>query len=202
VNAIERSVVVLDAVRTLRDEWQRRDGLEHSLLSRPSIVPTIAHAGEWRVTYPAACELTLAVMYLPVQADETGWSARVRREVEDWIARAAAQDDWLRGHPPRFEWWPNGVMPFELDRSEPIIETIIDVTGDLGRPTRLSGLDSWYDGATLTRVGGIPAIAYGPPSRDAEGVGVAHTIDEYVPVDGLVATAQALAIAAMRYCGA
>jgi acetylornithine deacetylase/succinyl-diaminopimelate desuccinylase-like protein len=30
---------------------------------------------------------------------------------------------------------------------------------------------------------------------------VAHTIDEYVPVDGLVACAQALAVAALRFCG-
>ena len=30
---------------------------------------------------------------------------------------------------------------------------------------------------------------------------VAHTIDEHVPVDGLVACAQALAVVAVRFCG-
>jgi acetylornithine deacetylase/succinyl-diaminopimelate desuccinylase-like protein len=29
---------------------------------------------------------------------------------------------------------------------------------------------------------------------------LAHMIDEYVPVDGLVECAQALAVAAMRFC--
>ena len=201
VNAIERSVVVLEAVRSLREEWGRRDGLEHPLLSRPSLLPTMAQAGEWRVTYPAWCDLTIAVMYLPAQADKDGWSTLVREEVEDWITRATAQDDWLAGHPPRFEWWPNGVMPFELDPAEPIVRTTVDVSQDIGRATRLSGLDSWYDGATLTRVGGIPAIAYGPPSGDADGMGAGHSIDELVRVDGLVSTAQAFAIAAMRFCG-
>jgi acetylornithine deacetylase/succinyl-diaminopimelate desuccinylase-like protein len=73
---------------------------------------------------------------------------------------------------------------------------------DIGRPAPLGGLDSWYDGATLTTLGGIPAIAYGPPGRNGDGVRIPHTVDEYVPVDGLVSTAQALAVAAMRICGA
>ena len=33
------------------------------------------------------------------------------------------------------------------------------------------------------------------------GVSVAHMVDEYVPVDGLIACAQGLAVAAMRFCG-
>jgi len=201
VNSIERATVVLGAIRALREEWERREGLDHPLLSRPSLLPTMARAGEWRVTYPAFCELTVAVMYLPAQADESGWSTKVRHEVEEWIARAAAEDDWLAGHPPQFEWWPNGVMPFELDPAEPVVGTMTGVSEDIGRPAPLGGLDSWYDGATLTTVGGIPAIGYGPPGRDSNGVRIPHTVDEHVPVDGLVSTAQALAVAAMRFCG-
>ena len=72
----------------------------------------------------------------------------------------------------------------------------------MGCPGRLGGLDSWYDGATLTQLAGIPSIGYGPPGFDADGVSVAHMIDEFVPVDGLVAAAQGLAVAAMRFCGA
>jgi acetylornithine deacetylase len=79
---------------------------------------------------------------------------------------------------------------------------MLKATGDIGRPGRLSGLDSWYDGATFTELAGIPSIGYGPPGFDPAGASVAHTIDEYVPVDGLVASAQALAVAAMRFCGA
>jgi acetylornithine deacetylase len=76
-----------------------------------------------------------------------------------------------------------------------------DATEEVGRPGRLSGLDSWYDGATFSRLGGTPAIAYGPPGFLPDGRSVAHTIDEYVPVDGLVACAQGLAVCALRFCG-
>jgi acetylornithine deacetylase len=201
VNAIEKAAIVLAAIESLRDEWSRREGLGHPLLSRPSLLPTMARSGEWPVTYPASCDLTLAVMYVPAMADGRGWGAEVRREVEEWIARESARDDWLAVHPPAIEWWPNGVMPFEIPASEPIVETVLDATGDVGRPGRLGGLDSWYDGATLTRFAGIPSIGFGPPGFDADGLSLAHTVDEYVPIDGLVACAQGLAVAAMRFCG-
>ena len=201
VNAIEKSVVVLDAIASLRRTWGERPKLTHALLSPPSLLPTLARAGEWPVTYPASCELTIAVMYLPAQADASGWGSDVRREVSDWITRESAQDDWLREHPPVIEWWPNAVMPFEIPSSEPVVGVLMEATSDVGRPGRLGGLDSWYDGATLTQLAGIPSVGYGPPGFDADGVSVAHMIDEYVPVDGLVRCAQGLAVAAMRFCG-
>jgi acetylornithine deacetylase len=201
VNAIEKAMVVLEAIQGLRGEWAQRDGLDHPRLARPAILPTMAQSGEWAVSYPAECRLTIAVVYVPQQADAEGWGSAVRREVEQWIARESRRDDWLAAHPPVVEWWPNGVMPFEIAPSEPIVRTMLDATGDAGRRGRLSGLDSWYDGATFTQLAGIPSIGYGPPGFDPDGVSVAHTIDEYVPVDGLVASAQALAVAAMRFCG-
>jgi acetylornithine deacetylase len=200
VNAIEKAAVALEAIGSLREEWAQRQGLEHPFLSRPALLPTMARSGEWPVTYPAECDLTIAVMYLPAQADERGWGGEVRREVEQWIARETARDDWLAEHPPVIEWWPNAVMPLEISSSEPVVSTMLEATSDVGRPGRLGGLDSWYDGATLTKLAGIPSIGYGPPGFDPDGVSVAHMIDEYVPVDGLVGCAQGLAVAAMRFC--
>jgi acetylornithine deacetylase len=200
VNAIEKAAAVLEAIASLRKAWSERPEYTHPFLSPPSLLPTLARAGEWAVTYPASCDLTIAVMYLPAQADPSGWGSEVRREVEQWIATETSKDDWLREHPPAIEWWPNAVMPFEISQDEPIVDIMRGASEDVGRPGPLGGLDSWYDGATLTRLAGIPSIGYGPPGFDAEGVSVAHMIDEFVPIDGLVAAAQGLAIAAMRFC--
>jgi acetylornithine deacetylase/succinyl-diaminopimelate desuccinylase-like protein len=79
---------------------------------------------------------------------------------------------------------------------------VLETVRDLGHDPQLSGLDSWYDGATLTRLAGIPAVGFGPPGFDQDGLSVAHMVDEYVPVDGLVGCAQVVAVAAMRFCGA
>jgi acetylornithine deacetylase/succinyl-diaminopimelate desuccinylase-like protein len=92
-------------------------------------------------------------------------------------------------------------MPLELSETEPIAIAVQQAGADIGRPGAFGGLDSWYDGATFSRLAGIPSIGFGPPGFDAGGMSVAHMIDEYVPVDGLVACSQALAVAAMRFCG-
>jgi acetylornithine deacetylase len=136
-----------------------------------------------------------------VQADEHGWGSAVRGEAEDWIMRESSKDDWLAEHPVTFDWWTNPVMPLEIGESEPIVELTRLASADVGRPGKLAGLDSWYDGATFTLLAGIPSIAYGPSGFESGGTSIAHTIDEYVPVDDLVTCAQGLAVAAMRFCG-
>jgi acetylornithine deacetylase len=201
VNAIEKAQVIIEALRRLREEWRNRSDLRHPRLSMPDVLPTLISAGEWAVTYPAECTITIAVLCVPQQTDADGWTFEVEREVDEWIARAAAADPWLAEHPPTIDWWPNRVMSLEIPPDEPIVPVMTEATADIGRPGRLSGLDSWYDGATFTRLGGTPAIAYGPPGFAPDGRSVAHTIDEHVPVDGLVACAQGLAVAAVRFCG-
>ncbi len=194
VNAIEKAVVVLEALQRLRAEWATRD---HLFLSPPNIVPTMARSGEWRVTYPADCAITFGVQYLARQADDGGWGSAVQREVAEWIVRESGQrDDWLAAHPPVIEWSASACMPYEIDPGDPIVTTMLGASADVGRPGARGGLDSWFDGATLAQLAAIPTIAFGPPGIDR-----AHTIDEYVPVDGLVACAQALAVAVMRFCG-
>ena len=81
------------------------------------------------------------------------------------------------------------------DSSERVFVVLYEVS-----ESDAKSLDRW-DGATLTHHAGTPAVGFGPPGFDPDGVSVAHTIDEYVPVDGLVGCAQGIAVAAMRYCG-
>ena len=142
--------------------WGARPGLSHPLLSPPSLLPTLARAGEWPVTYPASCELTIAVMYLPVQADAVGVGERGAPRGRG-VDRAgdARSDDWLHEHPPAIEWWPNAVMPFEISEDEPIVGVMRGASEDVGGPRPLGGLDSWYDGATLTQLAGTRRSATG-----------------------------------------
>jgi acetylornithine deacetylase len=46
-------------------------------------------------------------------------------------------------------------------------------------------------------LGGIPTVLFGPGD-----VRVAHMADEYVPADQLRVAAEALVVAAVRFCGA
>jgi acetylornithine deacetylase len=121
----------------------------------------------------------------------------VQREFEAWIARAAAADPWLREHPPQVRWLAGAVPPAQVSPAEPVVQTLVGVERDLGRSGRIGGLDNWHDGATLVVEAGIPAVCYGPGD-----IYLAHGADERVPIAELVACAQGIALAALRFCGA
>ena len=146
---------------------------------------------------PGLCTLDCHIEYLPDRGRRARLRARlVEREFSDWIAHAAAADPWLREHPPEIVWGVGGVPPAEVAEDDPIVQTLLAAGRDLGQTRRLGGLDNWHDGATLTVEAGIPAVCFGPGD-----VHRAHTADEYVPIDDLVACAQRIALAAMRFCG-
>jgi acetylornithine deacetylase len=102
----------------------------------------------------------------------------------------------LREHPPRIEWLVGEVPPAEVDAGDPVVTALLDAQRALGREAKLGGLDNWHDGATLVVEGGIPAVCFGPGD-----VHRAHTADESVPIADLVACAEGIAVAAMRFCG-
>ncbi len=194
VNAIEKMGVVLDAVTRLREEWRLRPDKQHPHLAPGTVVPVLVSGGEWFVSYPASCRLTCEVMYLPGEADGDGWGRRVEREFGDWLERAAQGDPWLREHPPAVSW-AYDIPPAEVPADHPLVGVVQAASADVGEPATIGGLDSWFDAATFTRLGGTPCIGYGPRA-----IARAHTIDEFVPVEDLVRCCQALALAALRWC--
>ena len=192
VNAIEKSAYLIEAIRRLREEWALRP--RHPHLSPADCVPTMVCGGEWLVSYPAACTLDCHIEFLPNAMGDG--AVGVQREFEAWIARAADADPWLREHPPRVRWLLGAVPPAEISVAEPVVQTLVGVERDLGRSGRIGGLDNWHDGATLVVEAGIPAVCYGPGD-----IYLAHGADEHVPVAELVACAQGIALAALRFCG-
>ena len=195
VNAIEKMRPVLEAIERLRDDWRLRPDMQHPLVSPADIVPTVIQGGEWEVTYPASCRLVCEVVYPPGCVGEDGTARALQDEIAAVIDAAAASDPWLRQHP--LEWyWDCEMVPAEVDPGHPVVTEAIDAAAAVGRSGRVAGFDSWHDGATFTRVGGTPTVCFGPG-----GTATAHTIDEWVAVDDLVAFSAAVALLAMRWCG-
>lgn len=195
VNAIEKMGLVLEAVRTLREEWRERQDHQHPLLAPGDIVPTTIEGGTWMVTYPERCEMVADITYLPAHVDEDGTGRSVEREVTEWITAATATDPWLARHPPHFHWTVD-VVPAEIPADHPLVALALSLATHLGRPGRVSGLDSWHDAATFTRWGHTPSFSFGP-----RGIMTAHAVDEYVPTDDLVDLAAMVALTAVRWCG-
>ncbi len=198
VNAIDAADPILDAIRRLRADWLTRSDRAHRHLSPGTIVTTMISGGEWFVSYPAACRMFANILYLPASADQHGRGANIRREVEAWVLAAAATDPWLVEHPPTFAWGPD-LGPFDIGDDHPIVDVVLDAARVTGRELVLGGLDSWFDAGSFNGAGVTTMVGYGPST--AGFAGNAHATDECVAVDDLVACAQTLAIAAMRWCG-
>ncbi len=187
VNAIEKTAHLLAAIGALREHWSLRPS--HPYLSAPDCVPTMIAGGEWIVSYPARCRLDCHIEYLPGQDDAA-------EEFTEWVLDAAARDPWLAEHPPTIEWLTGAVPAAEVSPDDPVVRELVSAAHDVGAPGAVVGFDNWHDGATLTAEAGIPAICFGPGD-----LRLAHTTSESVPVEELVRCAQALAVAAIRYCG-
>lgn len=196
VNAIDKAMVVLDAIGGLRRRW-REASPPHRHLHPGDLVPTMIAGGDWWVTYPSSCELTLDVTYLPAQGGREGDGHAVEREIEEWVCERTRADPWLAANPPRFVWGTS-LTPAEIPDEHPIVGCVRAGGESVGRPGGIGGLQSWHDAATFSRFG-TPTISYGPAGIASDGESLAHAIDEHVPVADLVACAQALAVAAIRW---
>lgn len=198
VNAIEKAQLIQCALRRFERRWCEKETHQHAVLSPGHIRPTLITGGEWMVSFPSACELVYHIAYLPAQADKDGWGNDVIRDFTRCVEDAADEDDWLAEHRPVITWAPQ-VPPVEISADEPIVTiarhagAVVEREGLLSRP--LSGTNSWFDGASFT-LSGTPTIGFGPGNNR-----YAHTIDEFIAVDNLVAGAQAIALAALRHCG-
>lgn len=147
------------------------------------------------VSYADSVAVACHLSYLPGQADGDGYGSLVEATFTDWVLRYAAADPWLAAHPPTVHWSID-VPPAECPPNHAVVDALTGVNHDLGQPAGVFGADFWHDGATFSRSAGIPAVVYGPGD-----VRLAHAVDEFVPVSQLIAAAQGLALAAMRFCG-
>jgi acetylornithine deacetylase len=193
VSATEKAARVIDAVLALREMWRDDPAQQHPFLPPGKAVVTSIEGGQWPVSYADWCQIDCHISYLPSRADADGFGREVGREFTDWVHRYTAADPWLAEHPPEVSWSID-VPPSEVNPDEPVVRALQAVLTDLGRPAPLFGADYWNDGASFTRAG-IPSVVFGPGH-----VAVAHSVDEHVPVDHLIATAQTLALTAMRFC--
>lgn len=200
VNAIEKAVVVLEAIRELREKWAEGSS-SHPLLESGALIPTMIEGGEWWVTYPASCTAVIDITYLPDQGDaDGGWGSGLEREIEAWVGERTRSDPWLAENPPEFEWATN-LAPAEIPPDHPLVETVLGVGTDLGEPGRVGAEQGWHDAATFT-LNGTPAISYGASYLASDGETTPHAVDEHVPVGDLAKLAKAYALIAMRWSGA
>lgn len=198
VNAIDKGILIFNALRQLEEEW----GLtkQHPLF-RPghfSIHPGVVQGGPHGVMVPFFLSEFMTIDYCVWYSPDDDPEA-VKGEIETHIQRAAQTDPWLRQHPPEVEWklhWPANVP-----QAEEITAVTVAAHEQAAVGTRFAGAPdvvgfAAVEDCTFLTLGGVPAISYGPGD-----LRVAHADDEYVLIDEVVTSCKTFAVAAMDWCG-
>lgn len=149
-------------------------------------------AGDWASTVP---DRLVAEGRYGVQLGEPVPEARAAFEA--CVRAACAGDAWLAGHPIAVEWtggqFASGSLPTGHRLLADVQAAVRDASGELPSEAAAPyGSDLRHYAAA-----GIPTVHYGPGDPRW-----AHAPDERVPVADVVAVARALALLAVRTCGA
>jgi len=150
----------------------------HPLLDHGTFHAGTISGGSAPSVYPAECLVTLERRTLPGESD-----AEV---MEEFRAIARAVETEVPGL--SMEIRQGLTRPAtEIPDSHPLVAGLQEARLREGLTGGTRGMTAWVDAALLNEVG-VPAVCFGPGS-----IGKAHSADEWVPVDEVVAAAEVLA---------
>lgn len=193
VSAIEKFLPLVPALQALET---RRNAKVDPLMQRwpvayPLSIGTV-HAGDWASTVP---DLLICEGRLGVALEESVEDARA--ELEAVIAHSCRQDPWLREHPVEVQWWGGQFAPGRTDPGHPLLAEVARAHERVtGQSPAVYGGPYGSDLRLLTGLGGIPTVQYGPGEAAH-----AHTADEFVRWQEVVACAEVLLEVILRTCG-
>ena len=147
--------------------------------------------GDWASSVPAWCRFDVRVGVLPSMTLQ-----QARREVEDCVRQAAAQDAYLSNSPPAVVWEGFQAEPYVLENHEQI-RAVLDAAhrSVFGEGLKDVSSTATADNRMFGLYAGIPALVYGPKSRDI------HGFDECVELDSVRRITQSTALFVAQWCG-
>lgn len=195
VNAIEKALQVVDAVREL--QLTRLADEHHPLYpdnrgALPCAV-NMFHCGTFPSILPDKAVLRGSLGLMPYE-DPKEVEAQLARQ----IARMAESDPWLRANPPRVTTEGGYVAAgAEIPTDHPLVlamcSTFEQVTG---HEAELGGRMGAADTRFLIRSGNTPTVIFGPGDTAQM-----HAMDEFVPVENLITATKVLALTILDWCG-
>ncbi|MBK7320580.1 ArgE/DapE family deacylase [Candidatus Villigracilis affinis] len=194
VSAIEKFALLLNAINKL--DVERHANFKHPLFEDPHNIAPInigtVRGGEWHSTVPEEVVAEGRMGVFPGESNETA-----RKMFEAAIQAAAESDAWLSQNPPRVEWFEGQFESGETPLDHPLIQQLTaaheHVTGSA--PT-LRGVTYGSDMRLFTNHAKIAATHYGPGD-----VGMAHAVNEFVPLEEVVTATKVVANMVAQWCG-
>jgi len=194
ISGIELGNKIVKAVADL--EAKRVATITHPLYPNaldtlPCIIGSFS-AGNYPSAFPANCLLKGSIGTVPGE-DHEG----VKQSLVDQIARAAAEDPWMKLHPPKVRFVGYDAQASEIPRDHAIVETVCKNYKEItGRDPQISGRQGAADTRFLNLYANTPTVIFGPGST-----AVMHANDEYVSIDDYITSIKVMALSIADWCG-
>jgi len=194
ISGIELGYKIVKAVADL--EAKRVATVTHPLYPNaldtlPCIIGSFS-AGNYPSAFPANALLKGSIGTVPGE-DHEG----VKKSLVEQIARAAAEDPWMKLHPPKVRFVGYDAEASEIPRDHPIVATVCKNYKEItGRDPEISGRQGAADTRFLNLYANTPTVIFGPGST-----AVMHADDEYVSIDDYMTAIKVMALSICDWCG-
>jgi len=195
ISAITLGNKVAAAVQELEDK--RVATVTHPLYpsaidSLPCLIGSF-QAGTYPSAFPATALLKGSIGTVPGE-DHEG----VKQSLVDKIAECAAEDPWMKDHPPIVRFVGYDAQASEIPRDHPIVDTVSNTYTELtGKKPIISGRQGAADTRFLNEYADTPTVIFGPGST-----AVMHSDDEYVSIDDYITSIKVMALSIYDWCNA
>ena len=191
VSAVEKFWPVFRALEAL--ERERHRGFRHPLYPEGALVAPLSvgkvSAGNWPSTVPEELRAEGRFGIFPGED-----CASAREALEAAVRNVSDDDPWFSENPVGVEWFEGQFEPGETALDAPILDELRSCHREmLGSDSSTHGVSYGSDLRLFTRYASMPAILYGPGD-----VRVAHSANESVPLEELVAAAEVLTLLIAR----
>lgn len=179
VNPIDKLLVLRDRVQGLERMLAALCASTSDGVPRCSVHCGTIAAGDWHASLPTSARARLQIEY-----PQAITCADAEALVRTTIAEAVRADPWLMQHPPKLKFRGLRAEPHALDASHALVGAVVAAHRDThGSEAPVAHAATISDARFYRNQAGIPAVAYGPRTRNR------HGIDEAVELESIAAGA-------------
>lgn len=200
-NALDKILYLRDAMK--RWESMRTEKLRsHPLYGDPEIFPTPAivegmyHLSAGHPHLMSVPQEAVADFHIDMVPGED--PEAVAAEFERYLAEVAAQDPWLKLHPPTLERVAmRGIIPTQMELDHPLIDTLRRNFADtLGKEPKVCGFESACEAMMFNLYSDMPTMVFGPGD-----LYWGHRQNEHIEIAEVMKFSHLLALTVLEWCG-
>lgn len=193
-NAIDAATRVMTALREMEEDWNAEKG-EHPHFEEEAHPINLnigkIEGGDWASSVPSWCNIDCRVSIYPGRSAEDA-----AREITERVKAFAKTDSFLSNNPPQVVFNGFHAEGYVLEPSsdaEAVLERAHESA--IGAPLQSFMSPSYLDTRVYALYNKIPALCYGPKSRNI------HGINESVSLSSVKKITQAMALFIAEWCG-